>query len=421
MLILDLARRSLANRLLTSSLTVGSIALSVGLLIGVEHIRTGVRESFANTVSRTDVIVGTRGGTIQLLLYAVFGMGSPTANMSYETYRHWADHPAVAWTIPYALGDNHRGFRVIGTTDAFYEHYRYRGGQSVAIQEGRRPTGVFDVVLGHEVARALGYEVGERIAVTHGMSATGFLRHDDKPFGAVGILARTFTPVDRAVYLTLEGIEAMHIDWQTGGPPLPGQEVSAAELLAMDSIPITQVTAFLVGAKSRATTLQLQREINVWEGEPLTAVIPGVALAEMWRSIGYAEDGLKVVSAFVVLVGMLGMLVSIYTSLESRRREMAVLRAVGSGPGRIAGLLVLEAGLLASAGALLGMALIYGMLFLLQPMIESRFGLSIPIRPPDALQFGYLGAVVAFGLIMGIVPAIKGYRTTLHDGLAVRV
>lgn len=421
MLILDLARKSLANRRLTSSLTVGSIALSVGLLVGVENIRTGVRDSFSNTVSRTDLIVGTRGGTIQLLLYSVFGIGSPTSNMSYDTYRHWRAHPAVAWTVPYALGDSHRGFRVIGTSDAFYEHYRYRGGQAIALEQGHRPAAVFELVLGNDVASTLGYGLGDHISVAHGLSSTGFLQHDDKPFQVVGILARTFTPVDRAIYVTLQGIEAIHIDWQTGGPPLPGEAVSAAHVLALDSLPVTQVTAFFLGAKSRATTLLLQREINTWQDEPLMAVIPGVALAEMWRTIGYAEDGLKIVSGFVVLVGLLGMLVSIYTSLDSRRREMAILRAVGSGPRRILSLLVLEAGLLATAGALLGVAVTYGLLFVLQPIIENRSGLFIPIRLPSRLQYVYVGAVIVIGFVMGLAPAIKAYRTALHDGLAVRI
>ena len=133
MLVLDLALKSLRNRAFSTSLTVGSIALSVALLIGVENVRVGMRESFSNTISQTDLIVGTKGGTIQLLLYSVFGMGAPTENVSWEAYRQWADHPAVEWTIPYSLGDSHRGFRVIGTNEDFYRHYRYRGGQEIAL------------------------------------------------------------------------------------------------------------------------------------------------------------------------------------------------------------------------------------------------------------------------------------------------
>jgi putative ABC transport system permease protein len=119
MVVLSLAYQSLKNRQLTSVLTVLSIALSVTLLLGVEQVRVGARESFANTISQTDLIVGARGGTLQLLLYAVFRIGTATNNISYESYEHFRSHPAVAWTIPYSLGDSHRGYRVVGTTEDF--------------------------------------------------------------------------------------------------------------------------------------------------------------------------------------------------------------------------------------------------------------------------------------------------------------
>ena len=420
-MLLHLARHSLTNRLLTTSLTVLSIALSVALLVGVENVRTGMRESFSNTISGTDLVVGSRGGTIQLMLYSVFGMGSPVANITYETWKKWDEHPAVAWTIPYALGDSHQGFRVIGTYASFYERYKYRGGLSIDLAEGRPASGVLDVVLGGEVASRLGYEIGDAIAVTHGMSAVGFMNHDEMPFQVVGILGRTFTPVDRAIYVTLEGISAIHMGWETGAPPMPGEGVEAEEVLAMEEIPVSQITSFFLGAESRAQTLQLQRDIATDEDEPLTAAIPGLALSEMWRAIGYAEDGLRVISAFVVLVGILGMLVSLYTSLEARRREMAILRALGAGPSKIVALLVLEAGMLALVGALLGVAFVYAGLALAQPWIEGRFGLLIPIRPLDTVQLTYLGAVVVLGVIAGLVPAVKAYRTALHDGLSVRM
>ncbi len=421
MLLLHLARKSLTNRLLTTSLTALSIAFSVALLVGVENVRTGMRESFSNTVSGTDLVVGSRGGTIQLMLYAVFGMGSPVANISHDTWKEWDEHPAVSWTIPYALGDSHRGFRVIGTNDSFYEHYKYRGGQPIALAEGRAAQSVFDVVLGAQVAERLGYALGDRISVTHGMSAVGFMNHDEMPFEVVGVLEKTFTPVDRAIYVTLEGVTAIHMGWESGGPPMPGDEISAADVLAMEEVPVSQITSFFLGAESRAYTLQLQRDISTSEDEPLTAVIPGVALSEMWRGIGYAEDGLLVISGFVVLVGLLGMLVSIYTSLDARRREMAILRALGAGPRRIVSLLVLEAGTLSIIGALLGVAFVYVGLAVLQPWLEGQFGLQVPIQALDGMQLMYIGTVIALGFVAGLVPALKAYRTALHDGLSVRI
>jgi putative ABC transport system permease protein len=420
MLLLSLARKSLFNRLLTTVLTLASIALSVALLLGVENVRHGMRESFSNTISRTDLVVGSRGGSIQILLYSVFGMGSPTANISWDTYQKWREHPAVAWTIPYSLGDSHRGFRVIGTDESFYEHYRYRRDRGIEFAAGGPATGVYDVVVGHEVARRLGYTVGDGIIVSHGLSSTGFMDHDDKPFTVTGIMTRTGTPIDRAVYVTLEGISAVHVDWQEGAPPMFGEEIPAEEVLAMDLTPAA-ITSFFLGTRNRMETLRLQREINTDEAEPLTAIMPAVALTEMWRGIGYAEEALKVVTVFVVIVGLLGMLVALYTSLEARRREMAILRAVGAGPKRIVALLVMESGMLAFLGALLGTVSIYGLLVLLQGVVENMFGVYLPIRAPTSTELTYVGVVIGAGIVIGLIPAWKAYRNALVDGLSIRV
>lgn len=420
MLLLSLAWHSLKNRKLTTALTVISIALSVALLLGVENVRIGARESFSNTISGTDLIVGARGGSLQLLLYAVFRMGSATNNITYDSYKHFAEHPAVAWTIPYSLGDSHRGFRVVGTTNDFYKHYRFRRNRTIEFSEGRAPDGVFDVVLGSDVAETLKYKISEKITVAHGIATKNVMEHTDKPFTVVGILKRTATPVDRSIYISLFGIEAVHIDWQEGAPPMLGEEVPASQI-TRDKLQIKQITAFLLRTKSRIDTLRLQREISTFEAEPLQAIIPGVALSELWRTIGYAEDALQVVTFFVLVVGLLGMLVSLYTSLNERRREMAILRAVGAGPRKIILLLVLESGLLAAAGSILGVAIVYGLSFVSQPIVEQRFGLYLPIQAPTQTGYIYLAAILGAGLLIGFVPAVKAYRNALSDGLSVRL
>jgi putative ABC transport system permease protein len=454
MLTARLAARSLRNRLLTTALTVASIALSVTLLVGVENVRVGMRESFSSTISQTDLIVGSRGGTIQLLLYSVFGIGSPTNNLSWATYEHFRDHPAVAWTIPYSLGDSHRGYRVIGTTDDFYEHYRFRDDRRIEFAAGAAAAAEREVVVGSEVAKRLGYSIGDHIELSHGLGPMSFITHDEHPFELVGVLAETFTPVDRAVYVTLEGIEALHEGWQDGAPPMaaPGggplggglgpPALGGTALAAPPSSPaqaaghdhdhpaatsapheheIAAITSFFVGTRSRIDALRLQREINTYEQEPAMAVLPGVALAEMWRSVGYAEDALKIVTAFVVLVGLLGMIVSLYTSLNERRREMAILRAVGARKGRIVSLLVLESGLLAVAGSLVGVGFVYAFLFVAQGPVERHFGLFVPIRPLGTTELTYIAVIIGAGFLLGLIPALKAYRNALVDGLSVRV
>ncbi|MGV3708645.1 MAG: ABC transporter permease, partial [Gemmatimonas sp.] len=181
-----------------------------------------------------------------------------------------------------------------------------------------------------------------------------------------------------------------------------------------------QITAFFVGTKNRYESLMLQREMNTDFTEPLTAVIPGVALAELFNSIGSAEVGLRVVALFAVGIGLTGMLVALYSSLDARRREMAILRSVGAGPGTIVSLLVIESGLLALLGCLIGVGLVYLGLVLGQGPIEQRFGLHLAISPMKQAEYNYLALILGSGILVGFVPAWKAYRTSLADGLSPR-
>lgn len=419
MAIFSLAWKSLLNRRFTALLTVISIALSVALLVGVERLRSEARESFANTLSGTDLIVGARSGPVQLLLYTVFRIGDATNNISWKSYQDIAEYPKVAWTVPISLGDSHRGFRVLGTTAAYFEHYRYARDRQLTIEEGQPFTDLYDTVLGAEVADKLGYELGDSIIVAHGASDVSFARHDDKPFRVVGILGRTGTPIDRTVHVSLEAIEAIHVDWQSGAP-IPGVTISAEQARKMNLTP-KAITAALVGLKSKIATFHVQRAVNEYPEEPLSAILPGVALTQLWGLIGIAENALLIISVFVVVVGLIGMLTALLMSLNERRREMAILRSVGARPGHVFVLIMGEAGFLTLLGALLGMTLLYLLLLVGQPIIESRFGIFIEIGGLSQYEWILLGAVVGAGFLVGSIPSYRAYRLSLADGLSVRV
>ncbi|WP_166801002.1 ABC transporter permease, partial [Pseudomonas aeruginosa] len=206
MYLFRLALASLANRRFTALLTIFAIALSACLLLAVERVRTEAKASFASTISGTDLIVGARSGSVNLLLYSVFRIGNATNNIRWDSYRHFAGNPRVKWAIPISLGDSHRGYRVMGTDAGYFEHYRYGRGQELQLAEGRAfGQDLFDVVLGAEVAEALHYRLGEKIVLAHGVSTVSLVKHDDKPFTVVGILQRTGTPVDRTLHISLAG------------------------------------------------------------------------------------------------------------------------------------------------------------------------------------------------------------------------
>ncbi|UVO18683.1 ABC transporter permease [Stutzerimonas stutzeri] len=421
MYLLRLALASLNNRRFTALLTVSAIALSVCLLLAVERVRSETRASFASTISGTDLIVGARSGSVNLLLYSVFRIGNATNNIRWDSYEQLAGHPQVKWAIPLSLGDSHRGYRVLGTSPAYFEHYRFGRQQPLQLAEGRAfADDPFEVVLGAEVAQSLGYRLDERIVLAHGVAKVSLVQHDDKPFRVVGILRRTGTPVDRTLHINLAGMEALHVDWRGGIPARGAGRVSAEQARALDLQP-QQITAVLLGLNSRIATFALQREINQYRGEPLLAVLPGVALQELWSLMGTAEQALFVVSLFVVLTGLIGMLTAILTSLNERRREMAILRSVGARPWHIAGLLVIEAFALALAGAALGLALLYVGIAVAQAPLQQFYGLYLPFGWPSGYEWRLLGAILLVAVLMGAVPAWRAYRQSLDDGLSIRV
>ncbi len=419
MRILPLAAKSLYNRRLTAALTLLSIALSVILLLGVERIRQEARHSFAATVSGTDLIVGARAGPVQLLLYTLFHIGDATNNLSWNSYQRFAQDPEVAWTIPLALGDSHRGYRVVGTDGAFFDHFRYGDDRPVALAQGRPFSDLYDAVIGAEVAQALGYAPGREIVLAHGAAPDGvsFVEHGDKPFRVVGVLDRTGTPLDRTVLVSLAAIEAIHLGWRGG---VPGAKISADEARSEDLTPKT-ITAFLVGLHSRTRVFGVQRAVNGYRKEPLLAILPGVALDQLWGVVGVVEQALLAVSGFVVVVGLFGLLTALLTGLDERRREMAILRSVGARPLHVFALVAGEATFLTLLGALLGIVLLYALLLLGQPIIQGRFGLFIAVGWPSAHELMLLGAVIAAGLFAGLLPALRAYRYSLADGLSVRL
>ena len=415
-MILRLALGSLAARALTVAMTVLAIALSVALFLGVEKVRTGAKSSFADTISGTDLIVGARSGSVQLLLYSVFRIGNATNNVTWQSYLDIAARPEVDWIVPISLGDSHRQFRVMGTTAEFFDRYKYRQDRGLNVQDGAIISDLFDTVIGADVATTLGYNVGDPIVVSHGIAS--FSDHKDQPFRISGILEKTGTPVDRTVIVSLEAIEAIHVDWQNGAQ-IPGQATPADTIRQMDLTP-GAVTAALVGIESPLQTFALQRAINTYPEEPLLAILPGVALQELWGIVGIAETALLAVSAMVVVTALIGLMATIFSSLNERRREMAIFRAMGARPRTIMGLLVIEAMLTSALGAILGIVILYLALIVAQPMIDSAFGLWIPIEPPSIRELLVLFGVVLAGAIVSFVPALRAYRLSLADGMMVR-
>ena len=420
---LVIALRSAWNRRGTLSLVVFSIALSTLLLLGFERIRTDVRQNFSQSVSGTDLIVGARTGAVQLMLYAVFRVGGATNNIRVESLQAIAKQRAVDWVVPLSLGDSHRGHPVLATTKDYFTRFKYGDRQPLGLAQGRAfdgtPAQLYDVVIGAEVAEALGYRLGQRVTLSHGAGVIPGADHADKPFTVVGVLARTGTPVDRTLHISLEAMEAIHLDW-IGGAPLPAVKITAEEARKVDLAPKV-VTAALIGLKNRVAVFAVQRAVAEYAGEPLMAVLPGVALDELWDVVGVGEKALLGMSAMVGVVSLAGLIAVVLAGLNERRRELAVLRAVGAAPRHVLFVLAAEGGAVTLLGVALGTLATALSIALAGPWVQMRFGIGLKLSAPTVEQWLLLAAVVLAGFLASLVPGWRAYRLSLADGLSPRV
>ena len=434
--LLNIARQSAWNRRSTLVWVLVSLALATALLWTLERLRHDIRSSFSQSVSGVDLIVGARSSPVQLMLFSVFHIGSVPQSMSMGSVRALEQHRSVSWVVPLSLGDSHRGFPVLGTTPAYFQHFAYGDKQALAFQQGTvfadKLDGLYEAVIGSEVARKMGYALGQSITLGHGIddhdhghshgqaTATPAPQdHDDKPFKVVGILASTGTPVDRTVHVSLQALEALHLEW-VAGAPMPGGQIPADQARKFNLEP-QAVTAALVGLKTRAAVFNVQRYVNAYEAEALMGVMPGVALGELWAVLGVGENALLAVSALVALVSVISLMAVVLAGLNERRRELAVFRAVGAGPRHVLGLLTLEGLWVTCAGALLGVMLAQSGMAMATPWLQQELGIRLQMSSPLPTQWALLAAVLLAGLLASLGPAWRAYRLSLADGLSPRV
>ena len=432
MTLIRLALASLANRRIAAGLTILSIALSVALLLTVEHLRRDARSAFANTVSGTDLIVGAPIGDVQLLLQTVFRIGHSGGGVTWKRFEEVRDDGRVAWAVPIVLGDSYRGYPVIGTTSDYFEHYRVGRRQSLKFGSGKGFDAPTDAVIGAEIASSLNLKLGQSLILAHGRGEIETELHDDAPFTVVGVLARTGTPVDRAIHISLAGVELVH-GGGSGGRIGSNNALEALQALkqghrkepgekghASEDYPDQPINAFLLGLKRKFDLLGMQRELNESKSEPLQAVIPGVALQQLWDIFSVAEDLLRLMSWLVVLAGLISMLIVIVATLEARRHEMAVLRAVGVSPAYIGSLFVVEAAVLAAIGIALGVLLKYVAQLVLSPWVAEKFGVQLPQSMLTGADWLLLLLVWVAALLVALLPAWRARRLALTDGLLVQ-
>ena len=439
---LKITGKSLLNRKSTALLTLLSIAISIFVLLGVEHLRQEAKSSFSKTVSGVDLIVGPRTGATNLLLYSVFRVGHATHNLSWDSYQDIIRDKRVAWSIPIALGDSHHGYSVMGTTHDYFNHFKFGQQQELTFAQGQAFQGTFQAVIGAEVASKLQYQVGDYIVLSHGSGEYSFVEHDKNPFLISGILYPTGTTADQTVIVSLDGLEAIHQNWQghdvkyQAQPKAPhkahkehdGHDAHKAhkEHDGHDShqghhhLEPNQITAFMLGLNNKVDTFNLQRQINQYSKEAVMAILPGVALTKLWGMMSSIEQTLVVISSLVLLSALLGMSTMLLASLSARHHELSLMRAIGAGPLFILCLIQLEAFIITCAGILLGLILLCVTLMISKDMLAHQYGLFI-----DPYFFNHhtlliCSVVLIANSLIALIPSINAYRKSLVSGLSIQ-
>ena len=408
-MLMTLAYRSLMARKTSVLMTVLALLVSISVLISVEHIRVQSKTSFANTVSGTDLIVGARTGSLNLLLYSVFRVGSPTNNIAWSTFEDISQSAEIEWAIPLSLGDSHRGYRVLGTDERYFQHFKYGNKHALTFREGRAfqagsgfeglgsegqgsegkssvDQSHFEVVLGAAVAQQLNYALGEQILLSHGIASASFNQHKGSPFTVVGILEPTGTPVDQTVHVSLQGLSAVHQGGQFSADP--------------DSI-----TAFMVALKSRMGVFSLQRRVNQYRAEPIMAILPGVALSELWQMMGMLEQTLRLISGLVLVSALLGLSAMLLSAVRERRHEVQLLRMAGASPLVVFLLSELEVVLMTVTATVCAWGLVSAGLVIGQALLASEFGVFISADIVTASSLWMSGVVLGSAVLIGALPA----------------
>ena len=436
----NVALQSLRYRFGGVLLTVLAVALSVFVLLGVEHVRQEAKSGFASTVSGVDLIVGARTGEINLLLLSIFRIGNATTNVEWETVEEIENLERVAWSVPITLGDSHKNFRVVGTTQDFFERYQYGRKQPLVFEKGSEFEALQDVVLGSRAATELDYRLGDSLVLSHGMADTSFTHHDELPFNVVGILERSGTPIDNALFVSLEAIDAIHDDENGGsheehdeghkGHEDHDEHESHDDHDEHDAHeheeghkghddheghnhgPIGTVTAMLVGLDSPAFALQVQRAINEYQGEALLAILPGVALAQLWTLVGGIEGTLRGISILVFISSIFGLNAMLLASMRERRREVFVLRSIGAPSSFVLALLLLESLLIVTIGIAAAVVALFGAIAAVNGFLADQIGVTLSMAIFSEASLIAIGLIYISSILLSLLPAMQAYRAS---------
>ena len=414
---LSLLLKSMRSRLIPTSLVTISLMASMVLLLSIERIQQGAEEGFNQSISGVDAIIGPRSSSIELVLYTVFHLGRPTNNITTKTVNDVKLRGDISWLVPIALGDSHKGFRVVATEPNYFEHIKYANGQPLVFSKGVAFAELSEAVLGSDVAEKLSYRVGSKIQITHGSVESIGSKHDDFSFVVTGILNKTGTPIDQAIFLDLKGYELLHLGWKSGKKIFNLDDINLSSLPEDALIPKT-VTAAFIGLKSKLTLFNFSKNIREYPKEAISAVIPGIALSELWSIVGLVDKGFQLLSWIIIAISLIAMVTLIIASLDNRKQEMTIYRANGASPKFLAMMVLCESlviGLTAIVGAIVLVTIVT---YFATAQLNLALGISPTFKWISMGEITVFSFILLAGALSSLIPAVMVFRKNLHQTLS---
>lgn len=454
--------KNMKQRLLSTLLTVASVALAAALVISVQTLERETEQNYTQTSVGYDLILAATGSRMQATLNSIYHLESSTGVIPYAVHQAAMADLRIAESYPFFVGDNYRGVRIAGTSPGFILESQPRAGQRFNIAEGRIFEKPFEAVIGSAAAERLGVEIGHRFVATHGITEPAEAEaethvHDEYEFEIVGILSQSRTAHDNVIftstystYLTHYEDEQLHAGHEHGDEhhhdhgheheydhehddPAHDAEADDAEAwplpLSDYEDRVERIDAVLLKFENQAAAAQLAGMLNMPTPEnpllrrnmmrdpffsykdELMGVIPAVQIQELMSIVGNAEQVLRAIGWLVFAVALFGVLVAIYNTMEERRRDIAIMRSLGARRGTIMQLILMEAGFITLFGCLIGLGLSVLSIASLAPYIAETAGIVVSPYAIEASQLVTLASFVILGLLAGLIPAAKAYNT----------
>ena len=404
-----LGLRTIGRRPLPAVLTVLLLMLGIATVVVLLLFQREFEDRLGRDARGVDLVVGAKGSGLQLVLSAVFHIDVPTGNVPLAELRDIARHPMVASVIPLSLGDAFRGFRIVGTTPAYVDHYAGR------LAGGRLWERSMEAVMGSRAARETGLRVGASFVGAHGLEGDSGLHHDEDPYRVVGVLRETGSVLDRLILVNSASVWEVHAV-HGAAPATGGSKGKSGE----DGLPSGdgEITVMLVRFRTPLAAISLPRAINA--GTKLQAASPAQETARLFHLVGTGLDAFRAFAGVLIVASALSLFIALWHAMHEQRYDLAVMRTLGASRGRILRFVLVQGAVLGAVGAALGTGLGHAAGWLLAQWLERARSLSLGALgwvPEEGLVVA--GAIV-IALVASTVPAVRAYRLDVATVLAER-